>query len=151
MLYYIARCLICRITRIADKISFKREINGFGRKVNIDSPLRIVIWVFQGYSNNSEFFKGSRKPVSNPKSIEGKQRTRNRWRKKQNFSQTKEPKNTKKDKPENKECRWGETFSKAALNLKGRRLPTLPLYAVPSARTGLTSLFGMGRGGTPTL
>ena len=32
-----------------------------------------------------------------------------------------------------------------------RRLPTLPLNAVPSARLGLTSLFGMGRGGTPTL
>ena len=151
MLYYIARCLICRITRIADKISFKREINGFGRRVNIDSPLRIVIWVFQGYSNNSEFFKGSRKPVSNPKSIEGKQRTRNRWRKKTEFFTNGWAQEYKKDKPENKECRWGETFSKAALNLKGRRLPTLPLYAVPSARTGLTSLFGMGRGGTPTL
>ena len=24
-----------------------------------------------------------------------------------------------------------------------------PTFAVPSARTGLTSLFGMGRGGTP--
>ena len=32
------------------------------------------------------------------------------------------------------------------------RRPTLPqLNAVPSARLGLTSLFGMGRGGTPTL
>ena len=31
------------------------------------------------------------------------------------------------------------------------RRPTLPLYAVPSALSGLTSLFGMGRGGTPTL
>ena len=37
------------------------------------------------------------------------------------------------------------------LTLK-RRLPTLPqLYAVPSALMGLTSLFGMGRGGTPLL
>ena len=26
-----------------------------------------------------------------------------------------------------------------------------PTYAVPSAQLGLTSLFGMGRGGTPTL
>ena len=26
-----------------------------------------------------------------------------------------------------------------------------PTFAVPSARTGLTSLFGMGRGGTPSL
>ncbi len=33
-----------------------------------------------------------------------------------------------------------------------RRLPTLPqLNAVPSALMGLTSLFGMGRGGTPLL
>ena len=32
------------------------------------------------------------------------------------------------------------------------RLPTLPLgIAVPSALTGLTSLFGMGRGGSPSL
>ena len=36
--------------------------------------------------------------------------------------------------------------------VKKRRWPTLPqLNAVPSARVGLTSLFGMGRGGTPTL
>ena len=33
-----------------------------------------------------------------------------------------------------------------------RQLPTLPhCIAVPSAMTGLTSLFGMGRGGTPSL
>ena len=32
-----------------------------------------------------------------------------------------------------------------------RRRPTLPLNAVPLALTGLTSLFGMGRGGTPSL
>ena len=32
------------------------------------------------------------------------------------------------------------------------QLPTLPLgIAVPSAQTGLTSLFGMGRGGAPSL
>ncbi len=32
------------------------------------------------------------------------------------------------------------------------RWPTLPqIFAVPSALTGLTSLFGMGRGGSPTL
>ena len=36
------------------------------------------------------------------------------------------------------------------LYIKWRR-PTLPLCAVPSARSGLTSLFGMGRGGTLTL
>ena len=36
-----------------------------------------------------------------------------------------------------------------ALREKGR-LPTLPhCIAVPSAQVGLTSLFGMGRGGTP--
>ena len=35
---------------------------------------------------------------------------------------------------------------------KRRQLPTLPhCIAVPSAMTGLTSLFGMGRGGTPPL
>ena len=33
-----------------------------------------------------------------------------------------------------------------------RQRPTLPTgVSVPSARTGLTSLFGMGRGGTPRL
>ena len=33
---------------------------------------------------------------------------------------------------------------------KRRQLPTLPhCIAVPSAQAGLTSLFGMGRGGTP--
>ena len=38
------------------------------------------------------------------------------------------------------------------LSLKRRRRPTLPhCGAVPSARPGLTSLFGMGRGGTPGL
>ena len=35
-------------------------------------------------------------------------------------------------------------------SLQRRRLPTLPhCIAVPSAQAGLTSLFGMGRGGTP--
>ena len=38
------------------------------------------------------------------------------------------------------------------VGLEKWRLPTLPLgIAVPSALTGLTSLFGMGRGGTPSL
>ena len=37
-----------------------------------------------------------------------------------------------------------------ALMKKRRRLPTLPhCIAVPSAQVGLTSLFGMGKGGTP--
>ena len=35
------------------------------------------------------------------------------------------------------------------LDTKKRQPPTLPLNAVPSAQAGLTSLFGMGRGGTP--
>ena len=38
------------------------------------------------------------------------------------------------------------------LSLKKWRWPTLPqIFAVPSALLGLTSLFGMGRGGSPTL
>ena len=37
-----------------------------------------------------------------------------------------------------------ETLSKTAATYS-------PTLAVPSARSGLTSLFGMGRGGTPTL
>ena len=37
-------------------------------------------------------------------------------------------------------------------SLEERRLPTLPPdRAVPSAMTGLASLFGMGRGGSPSL
>lgn len=43
-------------------------------------------------------------------------------------------------------------FSLERPSYKRRRLPTLPhCIAVPSAMTGLTSLFGMGRGGTPSL
>ena len=34
---------------------------------------------------------------------------------------------------------------------KARRRPTLPLYAVPSALKGLTSVFEMGTGGTPSI
>ncbi len=34
---------------------------------------------------------------------------------------------------------------------KKRQRPTLPEKPVPSAQQGLTSLFGMGRGGTPAL
>ena len=42
------------------------------------------------------------------------------------------------------------------ISLKRETLPKTaatysPTLAVPSARSGLTSLFGMGRGGTPTL
>ena len=43
-----------------------------------------------------------------------------------------------------------EIFRNLRLSNKRRRLPTLPhCIAVPSAQVGLTSLFGMGRGGTP--
>ena len=42
------------------------------------------------------------------------------------------------------------TLLSSGLLLKRRRPPTLPhCIAVPSAQAGLTSLFGMGRGGTP--
>ena len=52
---------------------------------------------------------------------------------------------TQKKKPRRKPC--GLT---AELQNKRRRPPTLPhCGAVPSAQPGLTSLFGMGRGGTP--
>ena len=47
-----------------------------------------------------------------------------------------------------------EDFSSGGLHSldEKRRLPTLPhCIAVPSAQAGLTSLFGMGRGGTPPL
>ena len=45
-----------------------------------------------------------------------------------------------------------EASSISAEGFLKRRRPTLPhCGAVPSARSGLTSLFGMGRGGTPRL
>ena len=41
-------------------------------------------------------------------------------------------------------------LSSPGLPYEKRRLPTLPhCIAVPSAQVGLTSLFGMGRGGAP--
>ena len=43
------------------------------------------------------------------------------------------------------------TFSKGLLFSKNGGYLLSHGCAVPSARTGLTSLFGMGRGGTPTL
>ena len=53
------------------------------------------------------------------------------------------PANTKKESPDD--------FSSED-SFKARRLPTLPPgLAVPSAMTGLASLFGMGRGGSPSL
>ena len=43
-----------------------------------------------------------------------------------------------------------EDYSSEGLHYERRRPPTLPhRIAVPSAQAGLTSLFGMGRGGTP--
>ena len=43
-----------------------------------------------------------------------------------------------------------EVFTLQDTPYERRRLPTLPhCIAVPSAPAGLTSLFGMGRGGTP--
>ena len=49
---------------------------------------------------------------------------------------------------ETKKASRTDTVRKALL--QRRRLPTLPhCIAVPSAQVGLTSLFGMGRGGTP--
>ena len=51
-----------------------------------------------------------------------------------------------------KDIKKGETSLSGNLSSERRRLPTLPhCIAVPSAMTGLTSLFGMGRGGTPPL
>ena len=45
-----------------------------------------------------------------------------------------------------------ETMSAPEASTEKRQLPTLPhCIAVPSAMAGLTSLFGMGRGGTPPL
>ena len=42
------------------------------------------------------------------------------------------------------------TCVKGATKKENGRPPTLPhCIAVPSAQAGLTSLFGMGRGGTP--
>ena len=48
-------------------------------------------------------------------------------------------------------ARSPDRSSQSGLQNKKRQLPTLPhCIAVPSAQSGLTSLFGMGRGGTPT-
>ena len=44
-----------------------------------------------------------------------------------------------------------ERDSTFALRLFKTAATYSPTLAVPSARSGLTSLFGMGRGGTPTL
>ena len=53
----------------------------------------------------------------------------------------------KKDLRENKKSL--RNLSKSEALDKRRRLPTLPhCIAVPSAQVSLTSLFGMGRGGT---
>src|SRR5574344_1993185 len=60
-----------------------------------------------------------------------------------NISQTLDKKYTNTKKPR-------KILLSSRLLFKRRRLPTLPhCIAVPSAQVGLTSLFGMGRGGTP--
>ena len=52
--------------------------------------------------------------------------------------------------PKDKTKKRASKISLQSSLYKRRRLPTLPhCIAVPSAQTGLTSLFGMGRGGTP--
>ena len=49
-----------------------------------------------------------------------------------------------------KKQKASEIFRNLRLFIERRRRPTLPhCIAVPSAQVGLTSLFGMGRGGTP--
>ena len=55
-----------------------------------------------------------------------------------------------KDPREEKNKKASEIFRNLRLFIERRRRPTLPhCIAVPSAQVGLTSLFGMGRGGTP--
>ena len=56
----------------------------------------------------------------------------------------------KKKTAEKKNKKASEIFRNLRLFIERRRRPTLPhCIAVPSAQVGLTSLFGMGRGGTP--
>ena len=63
-----------------------------------------------------------------------------------------EEKQKKKKKKGKKRKPGREPFgTRPGIGLIRRRRPTLPLCAVPSARRGLTALFGMGRGGTPAL
>ena len=58
----------------------------------------------------------------------------------------------KKRGPRKHSCLRGPHLQSFSFLFKRRRLPTLPhCIAVPSAQVGLTSLFGMGRGGTPPL
>ena len=61
-----------------------------------------------------------------------------------------ERKGRKERKGEKEKKRGGSPHLCKEPPLSRRRRPTLPhCGAVPSARPGLTSLFGMGRGGTP--
>ena len=56
----------------------------------------------------------------------------------------------KKKTAEKKNKKASEIFRNLRLFIERRQRPTLPhCIAVPSAQVGLTSLFGMGRGGTP--
>ena len=65
------------------------------------------------------------------------------------FSEKKKNSGEEKDlRQKNKKA--SEIFRNLRLFIERRRRPTLPhCIAVPSAQVGLTSLFGMGRGGTP--
>ena len=65
------------------------------------------------------------------------------------FSEKNNPSGEEKDlRQKNKKA--SEIFRNLRLFIERRRRPTLPhCIAVPSAQVGLTSLFGMGRGGTP--
>ena len=65
------------------------------------------------------------------------------------FSEKKKPAEKKKIRGK-KNKKASEIFRNLRLFIERRRRPTLPhCIAVPSAQVGLTSLFGMGRGGTP--
>ena len=65
------------------------------------------------------------------------------------FSEKKNSSGEEKD-PREENKKASEIFRNLRLFIERRRRPTLPhCIAVPSAQVGLTSLFGMGRGGTP--
>ena len=66
------------------------------------------------------------------------------------FSEKNNPSGEEKDPRETRNKKASEIFRNLRLFIERRRRPTLPhCIAVPSAQVGLTSLFGMGRGGTP--
>ena len=65
------------------------------------------------------------------------------------------PKHNETQPPRNATAQWGTTKKETTfrvVSFKNWRLPTLPHgSAVPSAQVSLTSLFGMGRGGSSPL